>query len=165
MNRLVTCLVLVWLAMLVTGCAVGRGPAGEVVLGWDAGQLTDTANAAGAQVATAAAEWLGVPLELALGIGAVVGTGGVGGVLVTIRKILEANRRAAEARAEAARLEGEKVGWDLREAAAFVQQPLAQVVYEGRVPIAEPGGVIDDRGEIESSRGRGFDFNQNGGVA
>lgn len=125
MRHILKACVLAASAIVLTGCAVGRGPAGEVVLGWDAGQLTDTANAAGAQVATAAAEWLGVPLELALGIGAVVGTGGVGGVLVSIRKILEANRKAAEARAEAARLEGEKVGWDLREAAAFVQQPLA----------------------------------------
>ncbi len=94
------------------GCAAGRGPAGEIVVGWDVASLPETANEPIAA--------LGDMLIPGLGL---AGAGIITPIAVAIRN--SAKRRSAEVRA--AELAGQNAGWDERERAAAVQQPLAPV--------------------------------------
>lgn len=91
------------------GCAAGRGPNGEVVVGWDVASLPETAE-----------QSVGAVLDLLIPGAGVAGAGIIGAVGVALRS--GAKRREAER--EAARLEGANVGWDERERAAATQQPL-----------------------------------------
>lgn len=73
------------------GCAAGRGPAGEVIVGWDVARLPETAG----ESLNAAAGFLPAPWNyLATGVLGALGIGGVGA---------------------AARSSGRHVGWDERE--------------------------------------------------
>lgn len=58
------------LLFALAGCAVGRGTAGEVVLGWDAGRLTETTEQALSGLGDALLPGLGVLLT-AVGVPAV----------------------------------------------------------------------------------------------
>ncbi len=104
---------------LMGGCAVGHGPAGDIVLGFKAGSLPETAEQVvmgGAQIAAGAIrDWNSGPLGtiLAAGVTAVAGAFGIKGATA-----------AAKARAEAARLQGANEGWEAREQAAAIQAPL-----------------------------------------
>lgn len=91
------------------GCAAGRGPNGEVVVGWDVASLPETAE-----------QSVGAVLDLILPGAGVAGAGIIGAVGVAVRN--GAKRREAER--EAARLAGANIGWDERERAAATQQPL-----------------------------------------
>lgn len=105
------CLVL-WIGVLLTalGCAAGRGPAGEVVVGWDVARLPETAEQS---IAALANLWLP-------GLGT-AGAALAGAIGIAVRN--GAKRRSAEIRA--AELAGANAGWDERERAASIQAPLA----------------------------------------
>jgi hypothetical protein len=104
------------------GCAAGRGPAGEIVVGWDVASLPETANESIAA--------LGDMLIPGLGL---AGAGIITPIAMAIRN--SAKRRSAEVRAAA--LEGANDGWDERERAAAVQSPLA-----ASVPAAPVAGAV-----------------------
>lgn len=108
------------LAACLAGCAVGHGPLGEIVIGFKAGALPETAGqvaATGANAAAAVIRNSGLPF----GLGEILATG-----LTTIAGAfaIKGGTAAARARAEAAELRGEARGWDEREKAAGVQAPL-----------------------------------------
>jgi len=108
---------------LLLGCAAGRGPAGEIVVGWDVAALPETANESIAAVADLIIPGLGL-----------AGAGIIAPVAVAIRN--SAKRRSAEV--QAATLAGKEAGWTEREQAAGVQQPLAPVAV---APSSVAGGV------------------------
>lgn len=107
----------------LAGCAAGRGPAGEVVVGFDVASLPETTNQA-----------LGALTDLILpGGGAAVAT--IAGIVgVAVRN--GAKRRQAER--EAAELRGANSGWDDREKAAAVQAPLPVVPGGGAARVVDP---------------------------
>jgi len=59
------------LALTFGGCAAGRGPAGEIIIGWDVAKLPETAG----ELANAAAGFLPPPWNLIAGAGALALTG------------------------------------------------------------------------------------------
>lgn len=114
LNRIVRTLwvftIMCALASLAQGCGVGRGADGSIVVGTKVGELVETTNQAVAKVVeqylpgfgTVAAAF-GIPL-----VGAVAGWA-----------------RSATKHAE---IKGKEQGWDEREAAGTVQQPLGNGV-------------------------------------
>ena len=103
------CLMFLW---VLSGCAAGRGPAGEIVVGWDVASLPETAEQSFAALANL---WLP-------GLGT-AGAALAGAVGLAVRN--GAKRRSAEIRA--AELAGQNAGWDERERAASIQAPLPTV--------------------------------------
>ena len=101
---------LCFLCLCLCGCAAGRGPNGQVVVGWDVASLPETAEESIGAIANLLIPGSGVALA---GI-----TGAVG---LAIRN----GSKRREAEREAARLAGANDGWDEREKAAAVQHPLA----------------------------------------
>ena len=108
----------------LAGCAAGRDPAGNIIVGWDVASLPETAE-----------QGIGVLANLIIpGGGAAVAT--LAGVVgVALRN--GAKRRQAER--EAAELRGANAGWNEREAAAAIQAPLPRPV----VGVAAGAGVVD----------------------
>lgn len=112
-------------ALTLSGCAAGRGPNGEVVIGLDVATLPETGN-----------QLIGMGLQAATGIpglgwivSGALGTVGAGAAAVMkYRGDAVAERRAKQA---------EDRGWEERERAAAVQMPIPPVSY-GLVPSVSP---------------------------
>lgn len=96
-----TLILLMLLAMSVGGCAVGRGPTGEVVWGWKVGEMAETAEQAlGAAVNT-----------IAPGAGTLIATL-LGSTGLAAAGTAWINRHVAKTAAEAERLRGREEGWN-----------------------------------------------------
>jgi hypothetical protein len=91
---------LIGAALTLVGCAVGRGAAGEVILGVEAGRLADTAER-GLIGAVGMIPGVGPALTYALG-GAVAGGWTVKGGAAAALKLLEKKRKASDIAREAA---------------------------------------------------------------
>lgn len=110
------------------GCAAGRGPAGEIVVGWDVASLPETANESIAAIADLVVPGLGL-----------AGAGIIAPIAIAIRN--GAARRRAEV--QAATLAGQNAGWDEREKAASVQAPLPVATGVAPAGVAPAAGVPD----------------------
>lgn len=112
----------VFVIFILSGCAVGRGPTGEVIWGWKVGVLAETGEQAlGAAFDTFAPGFGGLVATLLGSTGlAAAGTAWI-------------NRHVAKTSAEAAQLRGREEGWN-------------QAVLEGA---ARPAGVVPVARESE----------------
>lgn len=106
----------------LSGCAVGRTNTGGIVFGPELGVLADSINEAAGSLVDAGLTALGIGIP---GVGTLAAMG-IGWA-----------RSHAQARAVAARKEGEDHGWDARERAAGTQQPLSPA---GAAPVPAGAG-------------------------
>lgn len=95
-----TMLLLVSPALLLVGCATGRGPGGEVILGMEVGQLADTVEQ-GLIAATGLIPGVGPMLSNILG-GLVAGGATVAGAARVVHNRTEASRRKSDIKRETA---------------------------------------------------------------
>ncbi len=83
--------------LLLVGCATGRGPAGEVIIGVEVGTLTDTANQALGAGINMFAPGLGTIIA-----GGLASIGGVAGLSKLVVNKIEKRRKAADMAREVA---------------------------------------------------------------
>lgn len=126
MKQTITITLIAGAALGLGACAVGRGPAGEIVVGPKIGELVETSN----ELARGALSEIAGPWGNLLLAG--LGTTGVGGLLAAVLKVGQAKAEAAAARARA---DGEAKGWNdalnPRENVALTLPQLAQPVFVG----------------------------------
>lgn len=126
MKQATNIILCVGLAVGLGACAVGRGPAGEVVAGVEVGVLAETTN----ELARGALGQLAGPWGNLLLAG--LGTTGVGGLVAAVVKLGQAKADAAAAKARA---DGETKGWNdalnPKENVALTLPQLAQPVFVG----------------------------------
>lgn len=126
MKKATTVILIAGAAFGLGACAVGRGPAGEIVVGPKIGELVETSN----ELARGALSEIAGPWGNLLLAG--LGTTGVGGLLAAVLKVGQAKAEAAAARARA---DGEAKGWNdalnPRENVALTLPQLAQPVFVG----------------------------------
>lgn len=119
-----------WVAVLVIvlftllGCAVGRGQSGEIVLGFEAGRLTETVEQIAGSLATSAFGGYG-------GIAA-----GLAGLAVTVFGA----KRHADARASIAAKAAEDKGWNDAQS-LFAPPPATPTLRTASAPAERPGAA------------------------
>lgn len=114
-------LVVVAVIFWIAGCAVGRGPGGQTVLGVEVGEpMPEGFSEAMTQAGGLIGGLVGGPS------GAAIGTGIAGTIAAAIAAVW-GTKKAGDAKAARMAHEYENKGWDEREAAASIQAPLVAV--------------------------------------